>query len=40
LSFLCKPDYNLFCIEILQDRRVRHCQYPRFILEFIETSKC
>jgi hypothetical protein len=25
LSILCRPEYNLFCIEILKDRRVRHC---------------
>jgi hypothetical protein len=36
---LCRSDYYIFRIKILQDHRVRYCQHLGIFLDFFETSK-
>jgi hypothetical protein len=40
LSFLCRPEYELFCFGILQDCIIHHSKHLEFFSNFFETSKC
>jgi hypothetical protein len=38
-ALLCRLEYNLFHIKILQNPRVCHCQHQEFFWIFFETLK-